>query len=159
MLLASVGACHLVYPSTIAELRRESSRLRNLQRWLLSEIGIHLQKMLQQPHRRHCCSDRLRVGAISSSDIGSVVPAFSGAGTWNGESVCRAPDAIHSNAIRQGCYRDMADCDTGTMGWLSQPCPTMSNKVNDHFVRQEMKKTHDSFVVYSIFSSFREGTD
>ena len=115
MLLASVGACHLVYPSTTAELRRHSSRLRNLQRWLFGEFEIHLQNMLQR-HRRRCCGDRLRVGAIFSSDIGGVVPAFNGAGVWNKKSVCRAPDSIHSNAIRQGYYCDMTDCGTGTMG-------------------------------------------
>ena len=74
--------------------------------------------MLQQ-HRRHCCGDRLRVSALSWSDIGSFVPAVDGAGSWNTKkSERRAPDTIHSNAIRQGCYRDMADCDTGTMEWL-----------------------------------------
>ena len=74
--------------------------------------------MLQQ-HRRHNCGDRLRVSALSCSGIGSVVLAFNGAGSWNTKkSVRRAPDAIHSNAIRQGCYRHMADCDTGTMEWL-----------------------------------------
>ena len=157
MLLASVGACDLVYPSTTAELRRQSSRLRNLQRWLLGEFGIHLQKMLQQ-HRRSCCGDCLRVGAISSSDIGSVVPALNGAGVWNRKSVCRAPDAIHSNAIRQGYYRDMADYDTGTVGRLSQPDPTIYVELDKGLfrVRQEMKKNHDSFV---ISSTFRQGTD
>ena len=74
--------------------------------------------MLQQ-HRRHNCGDRLRVSALSCSVIGSVVPAFNGAGSWNTKkSVRRAPDTTHSNAIRQGCCRDMADCDTGTMEWL-----------------------------------------
>ena len=83
--------------------------------------------MLQQ-HRRHCCDNRLRVSAPSGSDIGSVVPAFNGSGSWNTKkSVCRAPDAIHSNAIRQGCCRDMADCDTGTMECLSQSYTTVSN--------------------------------
>ena len=76
--------------------------------------------MLQQ-HRRHGGGDSLCVSALSCSDIGSVVSAFNGAGSWNTKkSVRRAPDAIHSNAICQGCYRDMADCDTGTMEWLSQ---------------------------------------
>ena len=83
--------------------------------------------MLQE-HRWHCCGDRLRVSALSCSYIGSVVPAFNGAGSWNtNKSVRRAPDAIHSNAIRQGCYRDMADRDTGTMEWLNQSYSTMSN--------------------------------
>ena len=83
--------------------------------------------MLRQ-HQRHRCSDRLRVSAPSGSDVGSVVPAFNGAGSWNTKSVCQAPDAVHSNAIRQGCYRDMADCDTGTMVWLSQSYPTTLNR-------------------------------
>ena len=88
--------------------------------------------MLQQ-HQRYCCGDRLRVSALSCSDIGSVVPAFSGAGSWNTKkNVCRAPDAIYPNAIRQGCHRDMADCYTGTMEWLV-------NLINDAFLRQEVK--------------------
>ena len=35
----------------------------------------------------------------------------------------------------KGGYRDMVDCDIGTMGWLSQPYPTnMSNKINGYFL-------------------------
>ena len=79
-----------------------------------------------QQHRRHNCGDRLRVSALNCSDIGSVVPAFNGAGSWNTKkSVRRAPDAIHPNAIRQGCHRDMADCDTGTMEWLVSLVPLL----------------------------------
>ena len=116
--------------------------------------------MLQQ-HRRHCCGDGLRVIALSCSDTGSLVPAFDGAGSWNTKkSVRRAPVAIHFNAIRQGCHRDMADCDTGTMEWLSQPYAIMSKYIRDAFLRQEARKhTHDYSASFSILSNFRQGAD
>ena len=45
----------------------------------------------------------------------------------------------------------MADCDTGTLEWLSQPYAIMSKYIRDAFLRQEARKTHTIILLHLVY--------